>query len=588
MGNFINILPMALAALASFAFASGALRAQTDSQLQAILALSGASSEEELAEEELERYLHYLEHPLEVNLSGTSRLLASGLLSRYQVASIEDYRARQGDILSAMELSFVDGFGAGYADLLGPFLSFRSMNLPGSPGGKAGFKAEVVARTNIKDGQTGYGLKAKGVYEDLAEITFSRRNGIPGPSFSAAFFGRKHSSKVVVGDYNLRFGQGLALWSGMSLSGFSTSSSFQKKPSGLSPSYSWSGTGSHRGVAGDFQAGRIVLTAFASFPDLFRSEAPVDIMAGGNACWLGKDGQVAVTAFSSMGKDPLSKLSGDFRWNVRGAVFFGESAIALESGLLALAGGMSLPFGDGFRANLSARRYPEGYDDRYSGGLRAASRTSDEEGVALGLERFGTSVALDYSNKVSDPARRQFKLLFKMPVQLSSTSVISFKVTERIRPYEPYLKFKTGLRMDFDWSERGLSARYGESGENTWKARARIEGCLYKSLAGLSYLEFGRKAGWFSAYLRGTLFFVDNWDDRIYSYERDAPGNFTVPAYYGRGVSLSAFSGAKFRFGRKKRETLKVWFRVSAIGYPFMDDPRPGKKEARFQAMFSF
>lgn len=54
----------------------------------------------------------------------------------------------------------------------------------------------------------------------------------------------------------------------------------------------------------------------------------------------------------------------------------------------------------------------------------------------------------------------------------------------------------------------------------------------------------------YAAYLRVTGFVIDNWPDRIYVYERDAPGTFSVPAYYGRGASFSAVGSAKWRFGR--------------------------------------
>ena len=50
-----------------------------------------------------------------------------------------------------------------------------------------------------------------------------------------------------------------------------------------------------------------------------------------------------------------------------------------------------------------------------------------------------------------------------------------------------------------------------------------------------------------SAFLRATFFRVDNWDDRIYCYERDLPGSFSVPALYGRGHSVSAIIGVKTR-----------------------------------------
>jgi len=53
---------------------------------------------------------------------------------------------------------------------------------------------------------------------------------------------------------------------------------------------------------------------------------------------------------------------------------------------------------------------------------------------------------------------------------------------------------------------------------------------------------------------------VDNWDDRIYVYERNAPGNYSVPAYYGRGVWGSLF----IRFSYKQT---KLYLRASMLRY---------------------
>ena len=69
--------------------------------LAAILALSGAGSAEEMGEEEMERYRHFAEHPLQINRLPAARLRASGIFTDYQLAALEDYRARNGDILEA-------------------------------------------------------------------------------------------------------------------------------------------------------------------------------------------------------------------------------------------------------------------------------------------------------------------------------------------------------------------------------------------------------------------------------------------------------------------------------------------------------
>ena len=564
--------------------------AQSQEHLGSILTVLGASSEEELDGQEMERFQHYLAHPLEINIASRSRLLSSGLLSQYQVASLEDYRSRSGDVLSFTELSAVEGFGEDYVAAVKPFLSLRSLTLPGQPAlDSLVIRHDLLARTGFKGGASNYGTKYKLSFGEVASASLAARTSYsdirmfpPSSwSFNVTVAGKRHLGKAVFGDYNLRVGQGLSLWSGMSLSGFSSSSS-----------WSWSGIGSHRGAAADFQFGRFMLTGFLSFPGLrTRMEGSrkdgIGIMPGTTLGWFGRNGQVSVAAWCTGDSDKREmtggKVSGDFRFNCFGTDIFGETACDVASGALAAVAGATLPFGEGWKASLLARSYPSGYDGSFSGGVCGWSKTSDERGVAIGLERYGLQMTVDLASKDQDRSIRQCKLLLKIPLQLSGRSVLSFRITERIRPYEVWLKYRTGARADLDWSSVGMSSRYGESDGDAWKARFRVEGLLCRSLAGLTYMEAGRKTGKWSTYLRGTLFLVDNWDDRIYSYERDAPGNFTVPAYYGRGFSLSAVGGCRLLAGNKK--TLKVYFRVSTVRYPFMRDPKPSVTEAKLQAV---
>jgi hypothetical protein len=100
----------------------------------------------------------------------------------------------------------------------------------------------------------------------------------------------------------------------------------------------------------------------------------------------------------------------------------------------------------------------------------------------------------------------------------------------------------------------------------------------------LGYIEGGYIPGCISAYLRLGLFMVDDWDDRIYVYERDAPGNFNVPAFYGRGLWTSAYLSSK------PKQWLKLYLRASYISYVFMplETRKPGRAELKFQCVFRF
>ena len=582
------------------------LAAQSDERMRAILYLTGTDSEEELDEQEVERFAALASRPLEINLASRSRMLSSGLMNQYQVASLMDYRSRNGDVLSVSELAAVDGFGDEYADALRTFVSFVSTVLPGqTPLRGNRLTHEVLARSAAKGEAINYGGKYRMNYGGTFEFSsavrtkYSDKELFPPSAWSMnmTYYGKMRLGKVIIGDFNARFGQGLTLWSGMSMSGLSTSSSFSRRPSGLSPSWSWSGIGSHRGVAADFTSGRMVFSTFVSFPGL-RSwcesgkPAEISLMAGANATRYSRYGQFSLTGYCLTGpmnmsvKPQTGKLSGDFRYSWRGVDYFGEVAWDFAGKSPGTVLGAVFPLGGEWRLSSAVHSYSSDFGPDYTGGIRGWTKTSDEHGVAIGLERAVAFLTADLAVKDRDRSQRQVRVLFKLPLQLTETSVLSVRIMERFRPYDEILKYRTGARCDLDWSSSGLSARYGPSDKPAWKVRGRIEGLLCRSLAGLTYLEGGRKTDRFSAYLRGTIFIVDNWDDRIYSYERDAPGNFTVPAYYGRGWSLSAVSGCKFRFGRGT--ALKLHFRASTIVYSFMKEQKPSASEAKIQAVMTF
>ena len=96
----------------------------------------------------------------------------------------------------------------------------------------------------------------------------------------------------------------------------------------------------------------------------------------------------------------------------------------------------------------------------------------------------------------------------------------------------------------------------------------------------LAYTESSLQAGNVRFSLRIGLFFIDDWDDRIYAYERDIPGSFNVPAFYGRGCWTSLTGNWRFaRWGR-------IYLRASVTGYPFMQKKKPGKAELKLMLKF--
>jgi len=557
--------------------ASLSLSAQDD--IERVRFISGAASVEDLDETVMENYDGLLRRKCEINYASRSRLLSSGLFSSYQVASILDYRSRFGDILSAAELAVVDGFDSEYAEALAPFLSFSSSLLPGAVPGKAGKEGSLLSRFSLKDGDFSWGLKGK-YGSGRVEGAFAARTLAGDPVLPPSgitgymrFEGKRGRGRLIIGDYNARFGQGLGLWSGFSLSGLSSVSSFAKRPSGISPSWSYTQSGL-RGVAAEYFPRRLRLTYMASVPELGTKKSPTLVQAA-DISWFGRMGEVSATVFIRSGDSfrmPLasSRFSAGGRICIRGIDFFGEGAYDLAGDRAAVVGGTAFPVGENWRFALLGRAYGDGFDSYLTGPVKASTKASDEVGAAAAAEAFGWSLSGDWClrRRLSDS---QLKLLLNKELTLSERWLLKIRIQERLRNYD--LRNKTGFRADLS----RLSERITYN--------TRIEMTIGQAAGFLSYFEAGNKGQDRAWWLRGTLFCIDNWDDRIYVYERDAPGSFNVPAYYGRGWALSAVGSLKKDMGRTR---LKLNLRASTVQYTFMKTPKPSRYELKAQASLEF
>ena len=489
-----------------------ALLAPPDSSM---LAVSGASSMEELDETQVEMYQHLESHPVNLNLSSRRQLIASGLFTPFQAASLLEYRARAGDILSLAELAAVDGFGQSFVRAVTPYISLRTRVPAGESSLDDEMRAEASARMWAKtdDGAAAlsYGGKMKiEMGTRLSAAVAFKRSYAPGISWpevfnwSAALYGRRIPATLIVGDFNARFGQGLLSWSGFSLSGLSSISSFYKRPSGLSPSYSYSATGL-RGAAAELELGQFTLGAALAMPR--RKGTAATALA--SASWYGLRAQAALNAMRS----PLGVigLSADFRLNTGKTDMFGEAAWDTEArqvrGLL------------GAVWNIA-------YDVKLAG---RALYQQDKASAALGAQYQEGFASVEGSLKKGDGT---IKYLVSAPLSLSEDISLSLRLKGRL---EKGKGASNALRATADWA-RGR-----------WKARLLTDLGAGSVYTGLIYLEPGYVSDKFSLYVRASLFASDNWDQRIYIYERDAPGNFNMKAYYGRGWAASAVAGWKIK-----------------------------------------
>ena len=589
-----------------------------DSFRDAVLLLSGASSMEELSAEELERYEDLRRKPLDLNRCSRSRLLACGLFTPFQVASILEQRRQSGEILSLTEFMLIEGFTSRKVDALRHFIVIRAED---GPIGAKKLRPELdlelrgavsvpVPDSRSKDRgeqRTGYGSKLHLSLGQRAELSIVGRksydSGRFGPvSASAVYYGRRYLGKVVLGAFNARFGEGITQWSGFSLSSLSSVASFRKSGSGLSPSASFSP--GMTGMAADFNLRRFTLsTAIGCAPEalaklgLFTkasgstnpgSTAP-GIEALADLSWTGRLIHAGVTA-------TCEAAGVHFLGSLPNLSLFGETSLTYKGAFSAIAGTVWTPeYARKFALQL--RWFDPSIKGKNSGAafgfelpdwcftLDARYRADTRKQKYRGFLRYSKEIILPARPRApssvpppevnlpdisSHPVTEQPATVPEASAGSASVSVPARSLTVSARlaaNYAPGEAHPTRVELR---SELAFTS-------GAWKFSTRLDGIYCASFAFHAFLEAGYLTPKLSSYLRLGGFLIDNWDDRIWVYERDAPGSFTVPAYYGRGVHCSLYCAWK------PSRHHSLYLRTSLVSYPGNPTPKNGKFEFKLQ-----
>ena len=638
---------MKLLFLLSLILAMQIQRQQLSRFEDAVLLLCGAGTLEELSEDEWERYRHLADHPLDLNACTRSAMLSSGLFSPFQAASLLDRRMRDGDILSYTELGYTDGFTPELARALSHFVVLRSRNPPGKPSvpqlhaslllrtSCSGSSSVPAARAALQtaaahstsganstasgknpsaatssfafgknpsaatssfasgkndpfSGSAAFGIKTAVSLEGRLDAFWSARKSYSDRTFgpgtiSLAIYGKSIPGRILLGDYSARFGQGLLLWSGFSIAGFSSVQSFRRNASGLSASSSFTRT--LHGIGLDLTLGRSTISAVWSTP--VQSTNPRLLALNYNhifrtsstgATLLADPGRLYAASIDFRAGLPRLSLSGEFAFELLPAPAAVAASAAVPSlaapavaasatasaALATAAAASATPQPDspaaifvpagllsavwtpsyGNRLAVLARYYPQNWSQLAASPPSTFSNAKDEFGSAFLFQSARYTLSLDLARRLSE-ANWQYRLLASanLPFRLglpgrtqrkvnSSTGIdgtISVRSLSRFRPSQS-LPFRQDLRCDLKLELNRL------------KLNTRCNLLWCRNFAMLGYIEPGFSDQFFSLWFRLTGYSVPSWDDRISTWERDIPGSFTVPARYGKGLALSCTS----------------------------------------------
>lgn len=429
--------------------------------------------------------------------------------------------------------------------------------------------------------------------------TFLRGTNSMGFDFYSYHLGFRRLNKVIdeliLGDFSVSLGQGLLMQSGFGVNKNAMTTSIQRAGRILKPFTSSNEFSYFRGLAGQFRLnnklslvvfysnrnkdGNVTSdsTVFSSFqesgyhrtPGEIEDEKRIHEVVFGQAIkYTGTRGSIGLNSMSAhfdhyylksgqlynffgFKGDQLSTMSVDYKWQLKNLMFFGEYALA-KSGANAGIYGLQWSLDKNLDLAILYRNLGKNYPGLYSGAFSENTLANNEYGIYLGLEwKPGTRWKIAaYQDYWGHP---WYKFNVTGP-SLGREYFIRMTYTLK-RKLESYLQYKSKIRQENHSSKSPLEnlnttvithwrAQFNYFWSKSWETRTRVEYSIYHSseqndCRGVlffldvlyhpmqSRLTFTSRLAWFN---------ISDYKSRIYAYENDILGNFSVPAFNDTGL----------------------------------------------------
>jgi len=592
----------------------------------------------------LERFNELYNHPINLNKANKKDLEQLYLLTDYQIQNLLDYRKESGLIYSFYELRLLDGFNYSILQKIIPFTSLEIDSQKISIPTKRRAKHFILVRTqrtleqeegyntyNFEDDEPinpeenpqylgkewkyytryKYSSPKKNIEfgftaeNDAGEAFFKgiNSNGFDFYSAFAEFKGKGTIRQINIGDYHIKFGQGLSLWSGLGSRKSTFTTQNAKRLQGIKSYHSTNENLFFRGGAIQFKLLKnINLTAFASskkrdanikngftksiintglhrsYSESQQKDKLDEKIWGGTLLFSLNKVEFGVSFLKSQFSpelvsktDELNKIydfSGKENSNISAYYetrynkihLYGEVGQS-KSGGRAILQGMHLQAHSQLSLEVIYRKYDKDYQALYGNAFGEQSGTQNEEGFYFGAEfhPYPKWTLLAYYDLYEFP-------WLKYRVSSPSTgrdylSQIEFNPNKKISVYFRYKhetkpentndeKIKTPIEVSKKQYRFHLSAKLNEK----WEIRNRLELSEYKKSKNengyLLYqdLIYHHSQLPFTTSIRYALFDTDSFNTRIYAYENDILYAFSIPAYFNKGSRF--YLNFRYKFNR--------------------------------------
>ena len=577
-----------------------------------------------------DQLVYYAQNPLNINTATIEELHQLYILNTLQVNQLLKYRETYGTIYSIHELAFIEGFSVEDAKLLKPFLSFDKVDSREDFSMHPRYiRHEFILRTQwLVEQQKGFirdsldsrdfqGNKQKYYLRYRAKAGKNLRFGFtaekdPGESFQwnsktkgfdylsgfAELRDMKWLDRLVVGDYHVKFGQGLILWPGFSFGKTSGVLNVCKHNQGIRGYGSTNENDFMRGLASTMKSGAFDLTTFMSSKkidanitlrdstgniaefsslqttgyhrtdgEIIDKNAVHEYLYGASAGFRNNWYTVHVN-FSGIQynadfkKDRKPYNIHDFRGSrnhnyslsyklsLNNMFLFGEAAMSQNAGK-AIINGFIANIHPAVQASLVHRYFEPEFQTVRGSAFSEYSNTTNEKGLYTGIsvQPFRWMDVKLYADifehpwlryNINSPGNgREFMILTDCYLSENTSLQLRYKVENKqynVSGDEGYIKYPEYRQ------NRSLRIHFQYQPAKQLGLKNRIE--FSKSVHGneqdKGYMMYQDIKYSFDAlpvviYARYALFDTDSWSTRIYAYEHDVLYGFSVPPYYSKG-----------------------------------------------------
>ncbi|WP_210516468.1 helix-hairpin-helix domain-containing protein [Hymenobacter terricola] len=438
-------------------------------------------SDEVPYEDLYETLLQYYQTPINLNTATREELRALLLLNENQITALLHHREANGDLLSVYELQSIEGYDLRTISRILPFVGVLSSNANASRGNlwqriarednnalylryervlqqRQGYTPPIIYQgqpttrylgsadkmliryraSHTKDFSVGFSME-----KDAGEqIIWNPQKGQFGADYVSAHLllqERGRLKSLALGDYQLQFGQGLLLSSGLGVGkGAETITTLRRSSVGIrayssllentffrggaatyqvAPTVQATAFVSHKNVDANLQQSQDSLAQYDEFTsgllytgfhrtasEIANRHQLAETIGGGNATYTSRNGNLAIggtgvfthygtailkrpepyNRFEFSGKENLA-LSINYSYVWRNLLLFGETARSTGGGL-GTVNGLLASLGPTVDAALLVRHYDPTFHTLYGNAFSENTRNINETGVYIGLK----------------------------------------------------------------------------------------------------------------------------------------------------------------------------------------------------------